>query len=78
LAASEYNHLAGRLGVVLMAALLQDGVLDGEHRPGVGADRLAGPGRMTESNPRIQLGNTIRRHGGGRDLLFAGGWGDRG
>ncbi len=40
-----YNHLAGRLGVALMAALLRDGVLDGEHRPGVGADRLAGPGR---------------------------------
>jgi hypothetical protein len=51
LAASEYNHLAGRLGVVLMAALLQDGVLDGEHRPGVGADRLAGPGRMTGIEP---------------------------
>src|SRR3954447_7570198 len=39
-----YNHLAGRLGTALMAALLRDGVLTGEHRRGVGADRLAGPG----------------------------------
>lgn len=40
-----YNHLAGRLGTALMAALVRDGVLVGEHRPGAGADRLAGPGR---------------------------------
>jgi DNA-binding transcriptional ArsR family regulator len=43
-----YNHLAGRLGVALMAALLRDGVLtggDGLHRPGTGADRLSAPGR---------------------------------
>ena len=32
-----YNHLAGRLGVVLMAALLRDGVLVGAHRPGPAA-----------------------------------------
>ena len=43
-----YNHLAGRLGVALMAALLHDGVLIGERRPGAAADRLAAPGRAVE------------------------------
>ena len=42
-----YDHLAGRLGVALMAALVEQGVLsgsDGLHVRG-GADRLAAPGR---------------------------------
>jgi DNA-binding transcriptional ArsR family regulator len=43
-----YNHLAGRLGVALMAALLRDGVLVGAHRPGPAEDRLAAPGRDVE------------------------------
>jgi DNA-binding transcriptional ArsR family regulator len=44
-----YNHLAGRLGVALMAGLLDGGLLaggDGRHHPeAAGADRLAAPGR---------------------------------
>jgi hypothetical protein len=40
-----YNHLAGRLGVALMAALLRDGALVGARRPGPVVDRLAAPGR---------------------------------
>ena len=43
-----YDHLAGRLGVALMAALVRDGVLVGAHRPGPSADRLAAPGRDVE------------------------------
>ena len=43
-----YNHLAGRLGVTVMTALLDQGLLrggDGRHHPeGVEADRLAAPG----------------------------------
>lgn len=44
-----YNHLAGRLGVTLMAALLDRGLLaggDGHHQPDTGGtDRLSAPGR---------------------------------
>ncbi len=44
-----YDHVAGRLGVALMAALIADGSLtggDGRHRvDGDGEDRLSGPGR---------------------------------
>ncbi|MDN5915216.1 MAG: transcriptional regulator [Pseudonocardia sp.] len=44
-----YNHLAGRLGVTLMAALLQRGRLaggDGNHHPDrARTDRLSAPGR---------------------------------
>jgi DNA-binding transcriptional ArsR family regulator len=44
-----YDHLAGRLGVALMAALLDQRTLtgaDGRHRPGV--DRPAAPGRAVD------------------------------
>ncbi|MGH7912107.1 MAG: transcriptional regulator, partial [Candidatus Dormibacteraceae bacterium] len=56
-----YNHLAGRLGVALMAALLRDGHLvggDGRHRPGTGsADRLSAVGTDVE----YRLSSTGRR-----------------
>lgn len=44
-----YDHLAGRLGVALMSALIDGGLLaggDGLHRPEAATgDRLSGPGR---------------------------------
>ena len=44
-----YDHLAGRLGVALMQALIRDAAVvggDGRHRlDGGGADRLSAPGR---------------------------------
>jgi DNA-binding transcriptional ArsR family regulator len=44
-----YDHLAGRLGVSVMQALIADGAVtggDGRHRiDGAGADRLSAPGR---------------------------------
>ncbi len=44
-----YDHLAGRLGVAVMAALLDNGVLDGGdggfHRAAARDDRLSAPGR---------------------------------
>ena len=40
-----YSHLAGRLGVAVMTALLRDGALTAGPRPGAGPDRLSGPGR---------------------------------
>jgi DNA-binding transcriptional ArsR family regulator len=47
-----YDHLAGRLGVELMAALLRDGHLtggDGRYDPAAArADRLSAPGRDVE------------------------------
>jgi DNA-binding transcriptional ArsR family regulator len=43
-----YDHLAGRLGVALMAALIEAGAIDGGDgacpRPAARADRLSGPG----------------------------------
>jgi DNA-binding transcriptional ArsR family regulator len=57
-----YHHLAGRLGVALMAALLADDVLtggDGVHHPGRGGtDRLSAPGgdveyRLTAHGRRV-------------------------
>jgi DNA-binding transcriptional ArsR family regulator len=58
-----YDHLAGRLGVELMAALVDRGALeggDGRFHPGAGgADRLAGPGRDVD----------YRLTGAGADLL---------
>lgn len=45
-----YRHLAGRLGVSLMTAMIDRGLLtggDGLHRPDApGADRLSAPGRV--------------------------------
>ena len=44
-----YDHLAGRLGVELMQALIQDGSITGgdgrHHLDGDGSDRLSAPGR---------------------------------
>lgn len=42
-----YDHLAGRLGTDLMAAMLDQGLLtggDGRFHPGTGSDRLSAPG----------------------------------
>jgi DNA-binding transcriptional ArsR family regulator len=61
-----YNHLAGRLGVALMAALVRDGVLIGEHRPGPAADRFAAPGRDVEY--RLTPRGAATLHGLGVDL----------
>ena len=49
-----YNHLAGRLGVALMAALLRDGVLVGAapSRPGGGPARRARPRRRVPADRR--------------------------
>jgi len=53
-----YDHLAGRLGVALMAALIRTGAIsggDGHHHPDLaGSDRLSAPGhdvdyRLTEA-----------------------------
>lgn len=47
-----YDHLAGRVGVALMAALLERGVLEGGdgrfHSDAAGADHLAAPGRACD------------------------------
>lgn len=57
-----YNHLAGRLGVTVMAALLERGILtggDGHHHPDTAtADRLSAPGndvtyRLTPAGRRV-------------------------
>jgi hypothetical protein len=43
-----YDHLAGRLGVEIMRALIEDEAItggDGRHRFEAGADRLSAPGR---------------------------------
>ncbi len=61
-----YNHLAGRLGVALMAALVRDGVLIGAHRPGPAADRFAAPGRDVEYRLTPRGAGTL--HGLGVDL----------
>jgi DNA-binding transcriptional ArsR family regulator len=61
-----YNHLAGRLGVALMAALVRDGVLNGAHRPGPAADRFAAPGRDVEYRLTPHGAGTL--HGLGVDL----------
>lgn len=69
-----YDHLAGRLGVDLMVALLDRGALeggDGQFRPEAArADHLAGPGRdldyhLTDTGARLleQLGATVPANG---------------
>lgn len=64
-----YNHLAGRLGVTLMAALVRDGVLTGEHRPGTGPDPLAGPGREIAYRLTAHGGRTLDAFGIDLDAL---------
>ncbi len=57
-----YDHLAGRLGVALMAALIDGGLLDGgdgRHRARGGSDRLSAPGHDVP----------YRLTGPGRDVL---------
>jgi DNA-binding transcriptional ArsR family regulator len=69
-----YDHLAGRLGVDLMVALLDRGALeggDGQFHPGAArADHLAGPGRdldyhLTETGAHLleELGASVTGNG---------------
>jgi DNA-binding transcriptional ArsR family regulator len=62
-----YNHLAGRLGVALMASLLEQGVLRGgdglHHLESANGDHLSAPGRA------IDYGLTVS---GARDLTSFG------
>jgi DNA-binding transcriptional ArsR family regulator len=72
-----YDHLAGRLGVRVLDALLRLRVLEGHDGSFVkGADRLAAPGRAVEYRlgPRAgevlgDLGLTLESIGGRRPLL---------
>jgi DNA-binding transcriptional ArsR family regulator len=70
-----YDHLAGRLGVELMAALLDRGALEGGdgrfHLEAAGADRLAGPGRevdyrLTDTGADLLARLGVRVAGDGR------------
>jgi DNA-binding transcriptional ArsR family regulator len=71
-----YDHLAGRLGTELMAALLRDGVLaggDGAFHPELG-DHLATPGRdvpyeLADPAPLRALGVDPASVGGRRPLI---------
>src|SRR3954470_23497627 len=76
-----YDHLAGRLGVAVMASLLERGVLeggDGRHHPETAeADRLSAPGhdvdyRVTPDGERVlaeRLGIDVTELGRGRRPL---------
>jgi DNA-binding transcriptional ArsR family regulator len=71
-----YDHLAGRLGTELMAALLRDGVLaggDGAFHPELG-DHLSQPGRdvpyeLADPGPLLALGVDPAAIGGRRPLI---------
>jgi DNA-binding transcriptional ArsR family regulator len=71
-----YDHVAGRLGVALMAALLDRGVLvggDGAFDPGGdGDDRLAAPGRDVDYRLTDEGGDELRELGIDVDALVAG------
>ncbi len=73
-ARSCYDHLAGRLGVALMEALLRDGILDGGdgcfHREAAHLDRLCALGR--DNDYRITIHGAVRLRAFGIDLRPAG------
>jgi DNA-binding transcriptional ArsR family regulator len=71
-----YDHLAGRLGVDLMAALLERGILDGgdgrHDRERARADRPSSPGRDIDYRLSDRGATALRALGVDLDSAFAG------
>ncbi len=86
LARTCYDHLAGRLGVALMAGLIERGCVtggDGTFHPGAArADRLSAPGRdlhyrLTGSGAAFLDGLGVDRADDQRDLRYCIDWSEQ-